>query len=133
MGWIIIDSLIIVMRSAQYLVLIIILIITASLIIFNVTMDCRSKQDIRRPRPMAYLTTKLITTRCPELPVAKVEPLGRFGNQLATYANHIALQWEYGNILQSQRRAHYLQLCQCQLPTNEMQGRNTDKKPNHIK
>merc|ERR1711892_1479859 len=33
---------------------------------------------------------------CPEHPVAKADALGRLGNQISTYVNHIALQWEYG-------------------------------------
>ena len=33
---------------------------------------------------------------CPTHPIAKATAHGRLGNQIATYANHISLQWQYG-------------------------------------
>ena len=33
---------------------------------------------------------------CPKSPIAKADALGRLGNQISTYVNHISLQWEYG-------------------------------------
>ena len=33
---------------------------------------------------------------CPTHQIAKASAQGRLGNQIATYANHISLQWQYG-------------------------------------
>ena len=49
--------------------------------------------------PNPNLDSKTEIPKCPTFPIAKADNVGRLGNQLSTYVNHIALQWEYGKII----------------------------------
>jgi len=58
--------------------------------------DWRTRQR-NQPIIFATLTEREDkTNNCPTTPIARAEAVGRLGNQIATYVNHIALQWEYG-------------------------------------
>ena len=93
------------MNTGKIFVILLFLLITVSLLLFEINfdkelselsvtlrVDWKTKLEIFKSKPEE-------NDICPKTAIAKVDGLGRLGNQIATYANHIALQWEYVKII----------------------------------
>ena len=64
------------------------------LLMIILCIECWNNTDfMSNNRP---LKPNLTAEECTYFPVARVEKLGRLGNQLSTYTNHLALQFTYG-------------------------------------
>ena len=114
------------MKSVKTFALFVASLFTVGLLLFELTLDGDISVRLRfdwklKPEPKPYLDlatqtkqyldvsthtkpnldskTAKVPNTCPTSPIAKTDGLGRLGNQLATYVNHIALQWEYGKRL----------------------------------
>ena len=119
------------MKSVKTFALFVTSIFTVGLLLFELTLDGDISVRLRfdwktKPEPKPYLDlatqtkqyldvsihtkpnldseTAKVPNTCPTSPIAKADGLGRLGNQLATYVNHIALQWEYGKRLVFERQ-----------------------------
>ena len=83
------------MKLINKLVISLIILMGLFVILFEIDFDGDISVRLRVDIKTKQLRNKFEDI-CPKSPIAKADALGRLGNQISTYVNHISLQWEYG-------------------------------------